>query len=189
MHGNPWHAIFTILWFGMLYFYPLKFLGWIGMQQRSTYHSFLNNTLIMIVNVFCCVQVRSFGQVAGIHISCIWMSLFKWDEYFYHIVWRHVACIYREGMLFLHFGKQNNSRKQKMPITMSNRSCARQRERLETGSSVFRNVFCVHDPWAHRSIWVQPFAGVGMRIKLDLIWIRPLGSTSRRLLRCSMNVI
>lgn len=82
VHGNPRHAIFTILWFGMLYFYHLKLVGRIGIQQRSRYHLFLNSTLIMMVNVFYCVQVRFFGQVVGMHISCIWMSLFKWGWIF-----------------------------------------------------------------------------------------------------------
>lgn len=113
VHGNPWNAIFTILWFEMLYFYPLKLVGWIGMQQRSRYHLFLNSTLIMIVNVFYCVQVRFFGQVVGMHISCIWMNLFKWDEYFYHVVCRHAAWIYREGMLFLHFGRSKTTTENK----------------------------------------------------------------------------
>lgn len=186
VHGNPWHAIFTILWFEMLYFYPLKLVGRIGMQQWSRYHLFLNNTLIMIVNVSYCVQVRFFGQVVGMHISCIWMSLFKWDEYFYRVVCRHAAWIYCEGMQFLH---KTTTETKDANHNIQQELCWTERKIGDGVECVQKCVLCAWPLSSQVYSSLQPFAGVSVRIKLDLIWIWPLGSTSRRLLRCSMNVI
>lgn len=135
-----------------------------------------------------CAQVQSSGQVARRQISCIWMNIFKWAEYCYHV--SSVLIVTEYGLSSL--GKYKPTGKnagEKTSITTSNRSCLRQKEISRKGSSVFRNVFCVCDPWARRSILGEPFASFDARIKLDRIWIRPPGSTSRCLLRCSMNVI
>lgn len=146
VHENPWHTIFTILWFGTLYFYPLMHVGGIRMQRRSRYLLLLNNTLIMIVNVFYCVQVRSFGQVAGcVSHAYEWVYLNGMNIFTKSFrPWRHAAWIYCKGILSPRKTTTENNAGEKMAITASNRSCARQKESLETGSSVFRYVFvCV----------------------------------------------
>lgn len=193
MHVRAWKSLacyFHHTMIGMPYFSPLKLAGRIGMQQRSRYHLFLNNTLIMIVNVFYCVQVRSFGQVVGMHISCIWMSLFKWDEYFYHVVWWRVTWIYREGMLFLHFGRSKTTTEKTIPVkrcqSQSPTGVVLDKKKDWRWGWVYSEMCFVCVTLELAGLFES---GVGVRIKLDLIWIRPLGSTSWRLLRCSMNVI